>query len=85
MGTTIHDRVDLAPFTGQRVVIDHGRAARIQTIHHGAEAQKCRSELADGVWGMCVYEPFHDLRGGASSFWWPYGTDLEIAAAGSAR
>jgi hypothetical protein len=69
---------DLTPLIGHRVLIDHGRGARVQTIHHGAQAQRCRSQLAGGVWGMCVYEPFHDLRGGASSFWWPYGTDLQI-------
>ncbi len=74
----ITEHTDLSPFVGQRVTIDGGQAARVQTIHHGTEAVRCADALSDGVWGMCVYEPHGDIRGGASSFWWPYGTSLEL-------
>jgi hypothetical protein len=67
---------DLTPFAGQRVTIDHFRAARIGLIHHGAEAS--REALHEGVWGNCIDDPHGDCRGGSTAFWWPYGTDLEV-------
>jgi hypothetical protein len=70
----IQPSTDLAPFAGQRVVIDHVRGVRIQTIRHDAELRN--SALKGGVGGMCIEDPHGDCRGGSTAFWYPYGTDL---------
>lgn len=74
----IEPTTDLAQFAGQRVTLDHVRTVQIHTIRHGAEATHCVEQLRDGVWGDCWYDRHGDDRGGNSSFWWPYGTDLEV-------
>ena len=79
--TTIECGTDLAQFKGVRVTINHTQGALITAIRHGAEATRCVGELRDGVWGDCWYERHGDDRGGNSSFWWPYGTDLTIKEA----
>jgi hypothetical protein len=73
---------DLTQFEGKRVVIDHGRNAQVFAIHHGVEASEHGiNALRDGVWGDCWYDRHGDDRGGNSSFWWPYGTDLTVVDA----
>jgi hypothetical protein len=74
----IEPTTNLAQFAGTRVVINGVRAVQISAIRHGAEATHCVDELRDGVWGDCWYERHGDERGGNSSFWWPYGTDLTL-------
>lgn len=75
----IEPDTDLAQFIGKRVTVDHVRTFRIAMIRHGAEATHCVDELGDGVWGEGWYERHGDDPGGNSAFWWPYGTDLEVA------
>ncbi len=70
---------DLTQLAGKRVTFA-GRIARLQTVRHGAEAVNYPRELADGFWGDLVEEPTNYHRGGASSYWLPYGTDLTIAS-----
>lgn len=70
---------DLTPFTGRRVTFSGGRIARLQTVHHGAEATRFPRELAGGIWGDLIEEATNHYLGGASSYWLPYGTDLTIA------
>ena len=70
---------DLAQFAGRRVTFSGGRVARLQTVHHGAEATNYPAELQGGIWGDLVEEPTNHYRGGASSYWLPYGTDLTLA------
>lgn len=76
----IQPTTDLTQFVGKRVTIDHARTAQVHTIRHGAEATHPTASVAlrDGVWGDCWYDRHGDDRGGNSSFWWPYGTDLTI-------
>jgi hypothetical protein len=74
----IDQYTDLTALAGKSVTVSHTRTARIQTIHHGAEATLCVDALRDGVWGDCWYERHGDSQGGNSSFWWPYGTDVEV-------
>lgn len=69
---------DLTMFAGKRVVIDHVRTAQVFDIHHGVEAKHTGEALRDGAWGACWYDRHGDDRGGNRSFWWPYGTDLEV-------
>lgn len=70
---------DLTQLKGARVTINRGQAAVIASILHGTEASEHTIEaLRDGVWGDCWYERHGDDRGGNSSFWWPYGTILEV-------
>lgn len=73
----ISPSTDLTQFTGARVVINGVRGARIQTIRHDAEFNN--PALKGGVGGMCVEDPHGDCRGGATAFWWPYGTDFTLA------
>ncbi len=72
----VQQSTDLTQFAGKRVVIDHFRAARIQTIRHDTEFRN--PALKGGIGGMCVEDPHGDCRGGVTAFWWPYGTDLEL-------
>jgi hypothetical protein len=72
----IDPATDLAQFAGARVVINGTRTARVTTIRHGIEAT--RVQLHDGVWGEGIDDPHGDCRGGATAFWWPYGTDLAL-------
>lgn len=75
----IQPTTDLTQFAGRRVTFSGGRVARLQTVRHGAEAVNYPSELASGFWGDLIEEPTNHYRGGASSYWLPYGTDLTIA------
>ena len=68
---------DLTHLQGQRVTFD-GRIARLNTIHHGAEATRCRDALQGGIWGDLVEERTTWHSGGASSYWLPYGTDITV-------
>lgn len=76
---------DLAQFAGARIVINGVRGARIGTIRHGAEATHQIEALRGGIWGECIDDPHGDCRGGATAFWWPYGTDLIIATSSVER
>lgn len=69
---------DLTQFTARRVTFSGGRVARLQTVRHGADAVNYPRELQGGIWGDLVEEPTTWYRGGASSYWLPYGTDLTI-------
>ncbi|GAA2623785.1 hypothetical protein GCM10010399_63830 [Dactylosporangium fulvum] len=72
---TLDPTTDLTPLVGRRVTFD-GRVALIQTAHHGYEATRCRAALLGGIWGDLVEEPTNYYRGGASSYWLPYGTTV---------
>jgi hypothetical protein len=74
----IKPTTDLTDFAGRRVTINHGRGALICDIRHGAESTF--EELRGGVGGTCIEDPHGDCRGGSTAFWWPYGTDLAVAA-----
>jgi hypothetical protein len=74
----IYPSTDLTQFAGKQVTINGARTARITAIRHGAEAVRCVEQLRDGVWGEGWYDRHGDDRGGNSSFWWPYGTDVAV-------
>ncbi len=69
---------DLTQFAGRRVTFSGGRVARLHTACHGADAVNYPRELAGGIWGDLIEEPTNHYRGGASSYWLPYGTDLTV-------
>lgn len=74
----VEPTTDLTALAGRRVRIGSGQHAHILAIRHGADAVRCTDALEGGVWGDCFYEPHGGDRGGSSSFWWPYGTVLEV-------
>ncbi len=71
----VTEHTDLFPFIGQRVTVDHTRTVRVELIAHGVT-----DRVKGGAYGMCIEDPHGDCRGGATAFWWPYGTDLEVTA-----